>query len=198
MHISSYKDSDKTHIKQLLTEVFTASENSTEGELIGQLAFDLINTTESQDLYAYVATENSQLVGCIIFTRLLFESDPEELKAELKAELKEKLQEEFNEVFILAPVAIATYLQGKCIGQMLINYGLSELKQNGVQVVFTYGDPQFYSKVGFRSISPTVARPPFPLSQAEGWLCQALNGSNTAKLSGTLHCVEALNKPEFW
>jgi len=51
--------------------------------------------------------------------------------------------------FLLGPVAIHTSYQGKGIGQKLINFGLNTLKENGVELAFTYGDPNFYSKVGF-------------------------------------------------
>ena len=35
-------------------------------------------------------------------------------------------------------------------GQQLINFGLAHLKEIGVELVFTYGDMNFYSKVGFK------------------------------------------------
>jgi len=53
---------------------------------------------------------------------------------------------------MLAPVAISTEHQGKGVVQALINHGLNELKNRSVAVAITYGDPSYYSKVGFRAL----------------------------------------------
>ena len=89
----------------LFTKVFSASENESEGQLIGNLVSDLIATTDPEDLIGFVATSNDCIVGCIFFSRFVMPSD--------------------KVAFILSPVAIATSEQGTGIGQQLINYGLS-------------------------------------------------------------------------
>ncbi|NEQ44494.1 MAG: hypothetical protein F6K00_13410 [Leptolyngbya sp. SIOISBB] len=94
-------------------------------------------------------------------------------------------------------MAIHNEHQDKGIGQALIT-DLSELKSRGVGIVLTYGDPRFYSKVGFRSLSPETIQPPFELSQPEGWLGQSLSGDAIAMLSGQCACVEALSDPKYW
>lgn len=90
---------------------------------------DLLTTTDSKDLRVFVASENGQIIGAIIFSRLMFESS--------------------INAFILSPVAVQTSYQRKGVGQGLINYGLAVLKENGVELAFTYGDPGYYNKVGF-------------------------------------------------
>lgn len=178
MGISTYKKSSIKEIKQLFTRVFSDSEGPSEGSLIGNLAFDLIETTASKDIYGFVATENDQIIGSIFFTRLIFENGVN--------------------TFILAPVAIHTDWQGRGIGQKLIKYGIDHLKKKGVTLMFTYGDPNYYSKVGFSQITEKVAKAPLKLSQPEGWLCQSLVGSEIKPIAGNSHCVEALNKAEYW
>ena len=84
------------------------------------------------------------------------------------------------------------------IGQKLINFGLDVLKENGVELAITYGDPDFYSKVGFTGITEQVVPAPQKLEQPEGWLAQSLIGDEIKPISGKSHCVEALNKPELW
>ena len=180
MKFSTYKESDIEEIKQLFLRVFSDSEGREEGSLIGGLVLDLMTSTETQDIYGFIATENDQIVGSIFFTRLEFESTGT------------------DRAFILSPVAIHTNHQGKGIGQDLINFGIKHLKENGVRLAFTYGDPKFYSKVGFRSITETIAKAPLELSQPEGWLCQSLTGDEIKPIAGNSHCVEALNKPEYW
>jgi predicted N-acetyltransferase YhbS len=71
---------------------------------------------------------------------------------------------------MLASVAVSTKHQGKGVGQALINYGLNELKNRYVTVAITYGDPSFYSKVGFKALPENVIQTPLKLSMPEGWL----------------------------
>jgi len=173
-----YAENDSQTIASLFTSVFAQSEEEAEGALIGQLAKDLLEQTDEHDLHCFVAVDNGQIVGAIFFSRLDFKNGIES--------------------FILAPVAVHSDHQGKGIGQALINHGLSELKNTGVSVVLTYGDPGFYHKVGFRPISPEMIRAPFALSQPEGWLGQSLSGDSIETLSGTCSCVKALNDPKYW
>lgn len=178
MKFSMVKDSEKPEIQALFTQTFSDSEGQSEGELIGRLVLDLMNETDDKDILGFVATENEQIVGCILFTRLSFD-------AAVKA-------------FLLSPVAVHSNHQGKTIGQQLIKFGLDQLKENGVELVFTYGDPKFYSKVGFEHVSEGLAKPPFELTQPEGWLCQSLDGSQVEALSGSSRCVKAFNNSEYW
>jgi len=172
------KSGNKEEIRQLFTKTFTDSEGSSEGRLIGNLAYDLMTSTDSQDYYCFTASENEQIAGCIFFTRLTVES-------------------EMN-VFLLAPVAVLTSYQGMGIGQKLINFGLTTLKEAGVELVFTYGDLNFYSKVGFHSVSEEVAKAPLKLTYPEGWLALSLLGEKIKPIPGSSKCVEAINKPEYW
>jgi len=105
-----------------------------------------------------------------------------------------------NEVnaFLLSPVAIHTNYQGKGTGQKLINFGLNTLKENGVELVFTYGDPNFYSKVGFSLIAEKLVKAPLKLTYPEGWLGQSLISNDIEPIKGNSFCVEALNKPDLW
>src|SRR6056297_374096 len=87
-------------IKQLFIKTFSDSEGEAEGRLIGDLAFDLMTKTDSQDLHVFIASENEKIIGSIIFSRLRFE------KSQVNA-------------FLLSPVAVHTDYQGKGIGQKL-------------------------------------------------------------------------------
>ena len=178
MNLLPYSPSDTEEIKQLFTKVFSDSEGQSEGLVIGNLAYELMTGTDIQDLYGFVAIENEKIIGSIFFTRLTFES-------------------EVN-AFILSPVAIHTNYQGKGFGQKLINFGLHHLKENGVELVFTYGDPKFYSKVGFSFITEKLIKAPFALTYPEGWLGQSLISDEIESITGDSYCVEALRKAECW
>lgn len=178
MQLSLFDPKKSNEITKLFAEVFTASANQEEGELISALVDELISTTNAHDLFGFVACVEENIVGCIFFSRLLLPSD--------------------QVAFLLSPVAVATDYQGQGVGQALINFGLEHLKSLDVELAFTYGDPNFYAKVGFKPISETVVKAPFPLSQPKGWLAQSINGTPIAVVEGASQCVEALAKEEYW
>ena len=165
-------------ISQLVYRAFSASEGEAEGSIISNLARDLITKTNENDCYAFIATESNQINGCGIFSRLSFENNVN--------------------AFLLGPMAVHPKHQNKGIGQKIINFGLDTLKHNGVEYALTYGDPDYYSKVGFKPISQKLIRAPIELSLPHGWLAQSLVGDEVKHISGPSFCVEALNHPDYW
>ena len=178
MKLKTFNKSYTDETQQLFTSVFSDSEGQEEGMLIGHLVSELIESTDDKDIYGYIAIENHQIIGSIFFTTLLFQTDVKAL--------------------LLSPVAVSTNYQGKGIGQKLILFGIEQLKEINVELLFTYGDPNFYSKVGFSCITEDTIQAPFKLTQPEGWLCQSLHGDAIKPIDGPSFCVEALNKPEYW
>ncbi|MCX7554362.1 N-acetyltransferase [Marinicella sp. S1101] len=162
----------------LFTIVFSASEGAAEGELIGQLVADMLQQTAAKDLSGFVAVEGDVLAGGVLFSRFKLPVN--------------------KTAFILSPMAIATDQQGKGLGQALINHGLVALKAQGVEVLLTYGDPNYYQKVGFEVISQDFIEAPQPLSYPDGWLAQSLTDQPLLPMPGKTRCVDALNRPEFW
>ena len=178
MQYSTAHPSDADEIERLFIKTFSDSEGQTEGELIGRLARDFMSGLPDADLYCFVARENEQIVGSIFLSRITFE-------CEIKA-------------FILAPVAVQTDQQGQGTGQKLIRFGLDTLSKDGVELAITYGDPDFYSRVGFQSVTEEVVPPPLRLQHPEGWLAQPLKNNKVEPIKGKSSCVKALNKPEYW
>ncbi|MEM6583042.1 MAG: N-acetyltransferase [Pseudomonadota bacterium] len=177
MKLSLFGEAKSEQVIDLFRSVFTASEGEAEGQVIADFVSNLITTTESQDLIGCVAEAN-EVVGSIFFSRLIV-SDRQS-------------------AFILSPVAISTAVQGRGFGQELINFGLDHLRSINTALVFTYGDPSFYSKVGFEHISEAVVKAPYPLSQPEGWLVQSLDGNKIVAIQGHTQCVAALQDPSLW
>lgn len=178
MDITVYRTGSNEAIINLFTRTFADSEGEAEGQVIGGLVHDLLTTTAEEDIYCVTATEDGEVVGCIIFTRLTLTDGPV--------------------AFLMAPVAVLTGCQGKGTGQMLIKSGLEKLKEHGVELVFTYGDPDFYGKTGFRPVSEDVVRAPLKLTYPEGWLGQSLAGTGIRPVAGRSYCVEAFNKAVYW
>ena len=166
MKLSTYNPNNADEIEQLFIKTFSDSEGQSEGEVIGHLVRDFMDSTDINDLHCFIATEDEQIIGSIFFTRMIFERG--------------------INAFILSPVATHTDHQGKGVGQKLINFGLTALKEN------------FYSKVGFSVITEQVVPAPQKLEQPEGWLAQSLVGDEIEPIAGKSYCVEALNKPELW
>ncbi len=178
MECSAYNPDDADRIEDLFVSTFTDSEGRSEGVTVGGLAGELMRSTGEGDLYGFVAMDNAELTGAILLSRMRFEH-------------------EIN-AFILAPVAVRTDHQRRGVGRKLIRFGLNVLKEDGVELVLTYGDPRFYSKAGFRVVDETLVPPPFRLSQPEGWMAQTLVGDRIDPIKGKSRCVEALNNPEYW
>ncbi len=178
MKFSTCKPNNADEIERLFIKVFSDSEGRSEGEAIGSLVNDFMDNTDANDLYCFIATENEQIIGSIFFTRMTFESG--------------------INAFILSPVATHTDHHGKGVGQKLINFGLDALKENGVELAITYGDPKFYSKVGFGVVTEQVVPAPQKLELPEGWLAQSLVGDEIEPIAGKSYCVEELNNPELW
>lgn len=147
-----YSSEFATHaeaIADLFEAAFTTSEGADEGALIGTLARRLCAETQAQDLRVVTAWYDGELLGGIFFSRLTYEGDP-------------------RTVFMMAPVAVVAAHQGKGIGQRLIAHGLDTLRQDGVDIAVTYGDPAFYGRVGFKPVSEADLPAPQPLQQPQG------------------------------
>jgi predicted N-acetyltransferase YhbS len=177
----NYQTIDKLKQKEvtgLFTSVFTSSEGEKEGDLIGSLSSGLASSIDNKEIICFGVYENETLIASIFFTRLRFDNPVQ--------------------VYMLAPVAVSTEYQGKGIGQALINYGLNELKKRSASVVVTYGDPSFYSKVGFQELSENVIQAPLNLSIPFGWLGQSLTGQPIPTVNERPLCVKEFNDPVYW
>lgn len=178
MNLKYLDKTDLKGIEEIFTSAFTDSEGEEEGRLIGKLSIKLASEIDNQDIFCFGAFENEDLAGCIFFSRLFFKKD--------------------ISMYILAPVAVSTKHQRKGIGKSLIDFGLDELRKKAVDVAITYGDPAYYSRVGFEKLSETKIQAPYRLSQPHGWLGQTLNSQPIPVIQERPVCVEAFNDPVYW
>lgn len=179
MQFTSSSRDRAEELAALYRTTFTNSEGAEEGQLIGKLVEDILSTTAENDMFAFSAIKDGQIVGAIIFTRMTFAEDE-------------------RTVFLLSPVAVATSHQGKGLGQELLRHGLDHLRENGVDIALTYGDINFYARVGFAQISEDIASAPQPLQYPQGWLGQSLDGQDFTPLKGASTCVPAFDNPQYW
>ena len=179
MELSIGPKGREEEIIRLFASTFAASENAEEGALIGNLVRKLLAGTAPEDIFVFTAEEDGAIIGGIVFSRLTYGQDG-------------------RTVFVLAPVAVATGRQGQGVGQRLLTYGLHELRKAGVDIAMTYGDPNYYAKIGFMPVSEADAAAPYKLNQPEGWLGQSLTDRPMSPLKGPSRCVAALNDPVYW
>ncbi|WP_215402885.1 GNAT family N-acetyltransferase [Vibrio gigantis] len=183
MKFRQYDSSEIETITQLFTQTFTDSEGENEGKTVGKLANDLLTTTDPTELLCFVAEDDSiesdrKVVGAIIFTPFTFDDE--------------------TKAYLLSPVAVSTQVQKRGIGQKLINFGLQILKEQGVELAVTYGDPSYYSRVGFEQITVEQIPALFNLSYPHGWIAQSLIGGEIKVASEQSSCVEALAHAQYW
>lgn len=62
----------------------------------------------------------------------------------------------------------------------------------------SYGDPEFYGRLGFEAEIARFFVPPYPLEYPFGWLGMVLAGSAMPKTPCNFAGVSALNKPNLW
>jgi len=158
---------------------FSASEGETEGALIRTLVEQLLEYTPETDIFIFAALHHDTVIGCAIFSQLIYSDDA-------------------LNVFILSPMAIHPDHQNNGIGQTLLRESIAALRNHDVDILMTYGDPNYYEKIGFLPVTQQVAPPPFPLSMPIGWIAQSLHGSEMLPLQGSCTCVSALNNPAIW
>lgn len=163
----------------LFTATFTASEGASEGALIGDLVRNQLSRTAAADLYVFTVESDGVVIGGAVFTRLTYDQDD-------------------LSVFVLGPVAVATERQGQGVGRQLLTYALQTLRETRIDIAVTYGDPNYYSRVGFAPVTEALIPAPFALQYPEGWLAQSLTGTEMTPLKGAARCVEAFNDPAFW
>ena len=181
MRITTHYAGLERDLANLFESTFSDSEGAAEGRLIGQLVSELLATTPAQDLSVFIAEDppDGEPIAAVFFTRLLYERDD-------------------RVVSLLSPMAVRTDRQRQGVGQELLSRALEALREEGIDIVVTYGDPAFYRHLGFEPVDVRLVPAPFELSQPAGWLALSLGGNTISALPRSVQCVRALNRPAYW
>ncbi len=179
MEIRKSNESDKAEIEKIHIAAF----GEEKGQVIADLAIDLLTDKTAMPLLSLVAVENNRLIGHILYT---------------KAKITQTKESVFTQ--ILAPLAVLPEAQKTGIGNKLIHEGLSQLKTSGVELVFVLGHPDYYPRSGFKSAGELGFEAPYPIPEehAAAWMVQELNGDAVGKIKGKVQCSAVLNQPEHW
>lgn len=155
-----------------------------EGPIIADLVSELLRDETAKPILSLVFQENDNtLLGHILFTKVTIYTSPPNFSAQ-----------------ILAPLAVIPSAMGKGLARKLINKGLQLLKDQGTDLVFVLGDPNFYSKFGFRPAKTYNLIPPYPLPDEyqDAWMLQELTKDAARKCEGIVQCSKSLNNPDHW
>jgi len=174
MQIRESVENDKDAIRIVHLVAFGESE----GETVSQLAIELLEDKNAQPTLSLVAEQNNEIIGNIIFSPVNIEG--------IKG----------ISAYILAPLAVKIDNQRKGIGTKLINQGIETLRNRGADIVLVYGDPNYYTRTGFKAGHNLEA--PYKLEYPEAWMAQELVEGVLTKTQGMVRCALPLNSPELW
>lgn len=102
------------------------------GRSVVALVDDLRASLGSEQGLSLVASDGERLLGHVCFTRSLLDT-----------------HSRLVDVQVLSPVGVLPERQRQGVGSALIRYGLSELDQRDVPMVFLEGSPAYYPRFGF-------------------------------------------------
>ena len=166
---------DEEHIKNVYLQAF----NDSEARIVADVAVNLLKENQSAKIISLIAVENNEIVGHIAFSPVFIETSNE------------------NFGYILAPLAVVPKYQKNTIGTSLITHGLDTISSMGSFIVFVYGDPQYYSRFGFKTDLAQDFIPPHTLQFPEGWHALKINSAVFPE-RGNLKCVASLDDPDLW
>lgn len=147
-----------------------------------KLVTELIGDASAKPFVSLLAFQDDRAVGHILFT---------------KAHLEPKAPLSLS---ILAPLAVVPDAQKQGIGGKLIEHGLRNLSESGVDLVFVLGHPEYYPRYGFEPAANLGfdATYPIPEKNADAWMVLALSADAIGAFRGKVICADKLNKPEYW
>jgi putative acetyltransferase len=158
-------------------------------------------------LQAFPAAEAEQIADLSV--RLLTEaSDPQTLNLIAVCHGKVAGHVAFSPVFsnidkqwtgyILAPLAVRPEYHKAGIDSQLVENGMERLSEQGVNMLFVYGDPKFYQRFGFSAEAAAGFLPPYALQYPFGWQAIVLHAAPTEGHTVQLSCVASLRDPGLW
>ena len=151
-----------------------------EREIVSKLAINLLSERTTPETISLVAETEGAVVGHVAFSPVTIDNN-------------ENLQG-----YILAPLGVKPDYQKRRIGSKLIESGMQQLLKMGVNILFVYGDPEYYSKFGFSADVADRYTPPYKLQYPFGWQAIVFNECNITKTSISIACVTSLCDPELW
>ena len=167
---------DLNMIRDIYMSAFPLEESS----IVSKLAIELFEMQTTPPTFSLVAEHNGFLVGHVAFSPVSMEG-----------------MDSFQG-YILAPLAVHPDHQKRGVGSNLVDQGIQRLSSAGADMLFVYGDPDFYGRFGFGAEIADRFEPPYPLKYAFGWLGMTMGQSDLPSSHVKITCVSALCDPAIW
>ena len=151
-----------------------------ESEIVSKLAIDLLFEKTTPQTISLVAETDGAVVGHVAFSPVIIDNN------------------ENCQGYILAPLGVKPDHQKRRIGSKLIECGMQQLSAIGVNIVFVYGDPKYYSRFGFSAGAAHRYTTPYKLQYPFGWQAIVLNECDIEKPPVAITCVTSLCDPKLW
>jgi len=176
MHTRAATNLDRDDIHSVHWSAFAEGER----EVVSKLAVNLLSEETTPQTISLVAESEGIVVGHVAFSPVTINNDGN------------------FRGYILAPLGVKPDYQQRRIGSKLIERGMLQLSRLGVDIIFVYGDPKYYSKFGFSVDAAERYIPPYKLQYPFGWQGITLNKCNAGKPSANIVCVTSLSDPALW
>ena len=167
---------DRENIREVHLRAFSEDER----QVVSTLAVNLLSEETSPEAFSLVAESDGVVVGHVAFSPVTVDNS------------------EKWEGYILAPLGVKPEYQNRRFGSKLIESGMERLSEKGVNVLFVYGDPEYYGKFGFKADAASRYLPPYELQYPFGWQAIALNEVGFEESTVKISCVASLCDPELW
>ncbi len=176
MAIRTATDLDQNKIHRIYRSAFPKEER----EVVAQLAVNLLRQNTTPSTLSFVAEIEDSITGHIAFSPIT-------------------LTEDRNcKGYILAPLAVDPNDQKQGIGSQLVQHGIQQLSQLGIDILLVYGDPKYYGRFSFNEATAKNYSPPYKLEYPFGWQGLMLSDLPPAKSPVQITCVPALSDPAMW
>ena len=176
MNIRSATSLDRDAVNDVHVCAFPKGERG----IVSALAVNLLLGNTTPQTISLVAESGGEVVGHVAFSPVTIDNNT-------------RLQG-----YILAPLGVKPDYQKRRIGTKLIEAGMQQLLKMGVNILFVYGDPAYYSKFGFSADLACRFTPPYRLRYPFGWQAIILNACHIEGSSIQIACVTSLCHTELW
>lgn len=167
---------DRSHIQSLYLATFPEQES----QLVAKLAIELLIDDAAPQIISLVAEADERIVGHVAFSPVTINGD-----------------ERFRG-YILAPLGVKPDYQKRRIGTALVERGIEQLTEMGINVLFVYGDPDYYGRFGFTADAAAHYSSGYRLQYPFGWQAIVLNHYDADNRTVEIVCVNALRDPRLW
>lgn len=184
MKIRVSNKNEQAEIEKIHKAAFEQTEGAEKAQGIVNLVHDLFEDETAKPLHSFVAVEKDNLIGHVLFTKVTIIDCPIEVEAQ-----------------ILAPLAVLPGCQSTGIGVRLIEEGLHQLKEEGIDLVFVLGHIEYYPRAGFINDAKSMGlEAPYyiPEEFADAWMVMELSPGSINNARGKVKCSDVLNQPQHW